>query len=312
MHRGRVTLEKARLDNDTFLGNHVLIPGGQSLPPGILIGVSTIADDQKIKSNESWFGIPPFLLPKREVVEMSRALTHSPGLYRWLRRAFWEQLRFLLPLLIAALAYGFFEVVSQLQGHNSSLFFAVLLPACFLLMLLLSCLITILTKWLLLGRVKPGSHGLWSSWCARWDFLFLVWAALAKDVFIWLEGSTLLNLFLRLFGMKIGKRVLLGPEFAHVVDPDMLTIEDDAMVSCFLQVHTFEDRVLKIDRMRIRRRGTISRGTVILYGADIGESSHVRHNSVILKNEVLSPSTIYQGCPAARLGTEKTKAITTD
>ena len=45
-----------------------------------------------------------------------------------------------------------------------------------------------------------------------------------------LEGTLLLNAVLRGFGMRIGKRVLLGGGFAQVVDPDMLTFEDDSTV----------------------------------------------------------------------------------
>ena len=44
----------------------------------------------------------------------------------------------------------------------------------------------------------------------------------------------------------------------RVVDPDMITIDDGATVHALFQAHTFEDRVLKIDRVRIgpqRHRG---------------------------------------------------------
>jgi acetyltransferase-like isoleucine patch superfamily enzyme len=98
-------------------------------------------------------------------------------------------------------------------------------------------------------------------------------------------------------GVKLGKRVVLGAGFSQVVDPDMLTIEDDATVSSTLQSHTFEDRVLKIDRVVIRRRATLGASTVPLYGADIGAGTHVAPHSVIMKHEHLLPNLRYEGAP---------------
>ena len=74
---------------------------------------------------------------------------------------------------------------------------------------------------------------------------------------------------------------------APVVDPDMLSFEDGATVSALFQAHTFEDRVLKIDRVRIR------------HGADIGEGTRVASNSVVMKRERLLPGRCYAGCPTS-------------
>jgi acetyltransferase-like isoleucine patch superfamily enzyme len=89
----------------------------------------------------------------------------------------------------------------------------------------------------------------------------------------------------------------LGSGFAQVVDPDMLQLEDEATVDCQFQAHTFEDRVLKIDRIRIRRRATVGRSVVLLYGADIAERTHVAPHSVVMKRERLMAGRSYSGCP---------------
>ena len=98
-------------------------------------------------------------------------------------------------------------------------------------------------------------------------------------------------------GMKIGRRVVLGSGFAHVVDPDMLHFEDDATVSCQFQAHTFEDRVLKIDHVWIRRGATVGNNAVLLYGADIGAGARVAPHSVVMKRESLLAGRSYAGCP---------------
>lgn len=98
----------------------------------------------------------------------------------------------------------------------------------------------------LLGRVKAGRHAFWSCWCARWDFFYMAWSLWGRGLLESLKGTLLLNAYLRLTGMGIGRRVALGPGFAQVVDPAMLRLDDGATVSCHFQAHSFEDRVLRV------------------------------------------------------------------
>ena len=90
---------------------------------------------------------------------------------------------------------------------------------------------------------------------------------------------------------------VLGSGFAQVVDPDMIHIEDGATVNAMYQAHTFEDRVLKIDHVHVRRWATLGASTVPLYGAEVGEHTHVAAHSVIMKRERLLPGRRYEGAP---------------
>jgi non-ribosomal peptide synthetase-like protein len=152
-------------------------------------------------------------------------------------------------------------------------------------------------KWGLLGRVRPGVHPLWSCWCSRWDFLYVAWTRVGRNVLGEVEGTLLLNAGIRMFGMRIGKRVLLGSGFSQVVDPDMLHFEDGATVTGNFQAHTFEDRVLKIGDVHIRANASVGTQTVLFYGADIGAGARVMAHSVVLKGERLAAGTDYAGVP---------------
>ena len=103
--------------------------------------------------------------------------------------------------------------------------------------------------------------------------------------------------WLRLFGVRIGRRVFLGQGFAQVVGPDMLHFEDDSTVVNLFQAHSFEDRVLERAPVHIRKKATVRTSTVMLYGADIGEGAIVAEQSVIMKNECLLPGRHYIGAP---------------
>jgi non-ribosomal peptide synthetase-like protein len=295
---GIVTLAPVQLGKNTFLGNHALIPAGQRLPEDILLGVCTVADDRNVRPGSSWFGHPPFELPRREVVAVDRSLTHEPSFLRYWNRVFWETARVALPIVPALVLLLWFKGIAAAEANLSGPAF--LLMALPLVNLATATFFTGLIlglKWGLLGRVQPGQHPLWSCWCSRWDFLYVAWGMYARAGLSALEGTLFLTWYLRLAGMHIGPDVVLGPGFAQVVDPDMLTFEAGATVSALFQAHTFEDRVLKIDRIRIRRGATVGGGAVLLYGADIGEGTWVAANSVVMKRERLLPGRSYSGCP---------------
>ncbi len=295
--QGRVSLAMTRLGANTFLGNHVVIRSGQDLPDDVLIGISTPADASRVRQGTSWFGHPSFELPRREIIEVDRALTHEPSLIRRIDRFFWEALRFFIPIVPLLLTIGWFVAVGQGMDLPPVSFFGLWIPAISLVVAAAQCLFILALKWILLGRVKPGQHALWSCWCSRWDFLYVVWGRVARPTLEMMEGSIWLTVYLRAIGMKIGKRVAIGPGFAQVVDPDMLTLEDDATVNAVFQAHTFEDRVLKIDHVTVERGATLSAATVPLYGARIGEFCWVGPHSVIMKQEHLLPARAYSGVP---------------
>jgi non-ribosomal peptide synthetase-like protein len=292
-----VRLAGLRLGRNTFIGNHAVVPCGQELPEDVLFGVCTVADERLARPGTSWFGQPAFELPRREVAACDRRLTHDPSWIRMVNRAFWEALRFALPVVPVLLALAWCRAVKAAEGWPLHWLLLAAVPLLVMAAGAALCVLVLALKWVLLGRVRPGTHPLWSCWCSRWDFLYVAWNMYARGPLGLLEGTAWLTWYLRAMGMRLGRRVVLGGGFAQVVDPDMIVIEDDATVSAAFQAHTFEDRVLKIDRVHVRRRATLAGGVVPLYGADIGEHAYVAPHSVIMKRERLLPGASYEGVP---------------
>lgn len=298
LHRGFAECRRTRLSRNTFLGNHVVVPAGASLPPDILLGICTVADPAAIRPGTSWFGLPPLELPRREVLASERELTHDPGWDRLLTRVVFEWARFVLPVVPLALAWGWFRAVPAWRAtQGDAAFFLVTLPLSAVAIGAVLCLLAVATKWFVLGPIREGKHALWSCWCCRWDILYEVWAAYAVPVLLAFEGTPFVSWWLRAMGCKIGRGVVFGSSFLQVVDPDMLEVGDGATVSCHLQSHSFEDRVLKLAPVRIAPGADVGRGAVLLYGADIGERADVAPNSVVMKREMLLPGGRYAGCP---------------
>ncbi|MFF3071581.1 amino acid adenylation domain-containing protein [Kitasatospora sp. NPDC057904] len=299
LDRGTVSLEALRLGDGVFVGNHAVLPGGCSLPDDLLIGVATPCAGVPFRPGSSWFGHPAFELPHRDVTQADRGLTHEPSALRRVNRWVWELARFAIPLIPMAggtlWVSAVNAIVPEVPAAAAAAAFAS--SAASLLSVLTLCGSVLALKWALLGQVRPGVHALWSCWCSRWDFVYVVWAVVAKPLLTPLESTLLLAIYLRRMGMRIGRRVLLGEGFAHVADPDMLVIGDGATVSAMFQAHTFEDRVLKIDYIRVGAQATLADKTVPLYGAQIGRDAVVAPHSVVMKHERLQPGLRYEGVP---------------
>ncbi|MFM7260162.1 MAG: amino acid adenylation domain-containing protein, partial [bacterium] len=303
LHAGTAMIEPVRLEESCFVGNHAVLPAGTRMARETLVGISTRGDGLPDEAGTSWFGHPVFRLPKREIVAMPRELTHEPTLLRRVNRWMWELARFALPIGPVFVALTMYRVLEFAHERTDSLAFRLgWLP----LALLTSCAVlaasVLIAKWLLVGRVKPGTHALWSCWCSRWDYLYVMWGMWASLPLASLEGTLLLVGYLRLMGCRIGRRALLGSGFSHVVDPDMLRFGDDVTVQALFQAHTFEDRVLKIDYVDIENGATVGANTVLLYGARIGRDTIVEPHSVVMKRETLVEGTRYEGVPTQPIG----------
>jgi non-ribosomal peptide synthetase-like protein len=298
LHRGVVTVARTRLARGSFLGNHVVIHAGDALPEDVLVGVCTVPNPASIHAHSTTFGHPPFELARAAATKFDRSATHEPSFVRRVNRILWESARCLLPLPPLGLVFVAAVWIEALHRDSSSAFAVILdIAAMTAFVAAASVSLVLVLKWLLLGRVRPGEHPLWSCWCSRWDFHYVAWAFWARGVLSNLEGTLFLAWYLRAMGARIGRRVVLSGGFAHVVDPDMLEFEDGVTVHALFQAHSFEDRVLKIDRVTLRAHADVGSGAVLFYGAEIGAGAHVAPHSVVMKHERLLPHRSYAGCP---------------
>ncbi len=298
LHQGVVTLTHTRLAHGDFVGNHAVILDGQELPEEVLVGVCTVPEPERMHGGGSWFGHPPFELPRPRHKGFARSLTHRPRLAHRLVRLVFELARFVLPVPPLWLAFGATAwAAARVNAAPRPLDAIVPIAGAALAAAAISILAVLVLKWLLLGRVRPGEHALWSTWCSRWDIHYEIWSKWGRHVLSSFEGTLFLPWYLRAMGAHIGRRSVLAGGFAHVVDPDMLYIEDDVTVHALFQAHSFEDRVLKIDRITIRSGADVGSGAVLFYGAEVGAGAVVAPHSVVMKHERLLPGRTYAGCP---------------
>src|SRR3954466_1085435 len=78
----------------------------------------------------------------------------------------------------------------------------------------------------------------------------------------------------------------------------MLEFGDDGTINTHFQAHSFEDRILKLDRVKVDAGATVGDNAVIFYRVIIGEGAQVLPHSVIMKGDTIPAQSQLVGCPA--------------
>ena len=159
-------------------------------------------------------------------------------------------------------------------------------------------LLSVVAKWLLVGRHRTGEHPLWSGF---------VWRNELADTFVevvavpWLAGSVpgtpVMNLWLRGLGARIGRGVWV--ESYWLPETDLVTLEDAATVNrgCVLQTHLFHDRILRTDTVVLREGATLGPGGIVLPGSTVGARSTLGPASLVMAAESVPDDTRWLGNP---------------
>ncbi|MFE7070753.1 Pls/PosA family non-ribosomal peptide synthetase [Streptomyces sp. NPDC057620] len=288
---GWMRIGRAEIGRRAFLGNSGMTGPGRSVPDGGLVGVLS-ATPKKAKKGSSYLGLPPVRLP-RSTQDGDQSLTYDPPVRLLWARGLVELCRIVPVFCSAALAVLTVAALSALGAWAWALAGLVLLGAG-----AAAGLLSVVAKWLLVGRHRAGEHPLWSGF---------VWRNELADTFVevvavpWLAGSVpgtpVMNLWLRGLGARIGKGVWV--ESYWLPETDLVTLEDAATVNrgCVLQTHLFHDRILRTDTVVLREGATLGPGGIVLPGSTVGARSTLGPASLVMAAESVPDDTRWLGNP---------------
>jgi len=300
----QLILNKTIIESNSFVGNSALIPQGYHLNGNMLIGVlSTPPSEEQLTANAArdWFGSPAIALPRRqESNPFPPEMTIHPKIGRKIARGIIEFIRIVLPETaiicgsILFIAYGHDLVVDEPLWKIILLF-----PFYYLFFMgIPAFLLTVLLKWVFIGKYKPKQRPMWTWAVWRSEAITSTYEALSIPFLLdYLQGTPWLPIFMRVLGVKVGKRVFMNT--TDITEFDMVTICDDAALNadCGPQTHLFEDRVMKVGAVKIGARSSVGSGTIILYDSELGDDTHIEALSLVMKGERLSPGTDWVGSP---------------
>jgi len=288
-----------KIGKRAFVGNSGMTAPGRKVPKASLVAVLSAAPRRKTAhAGESWLGSPP--APLRRTAEANDAgRTYDPPTRLKVARALVEAGRIVPVAFGAGLAVLVAVGLAWLLDRPYGLVLALLLGAPLLAVAgLVGALVTVAAKWLLVGRLKPGAHPLWSSF---------VWRNELADTFVevvaapWfaraVAGTPLLNVWFRLMGAKIGRGVWC--ETYWLPETDLVELGDGATVNqgTVVQTHLFHDRMLSMDRVVLKRGATLGPNSVILPAATLGRHATVGPVSLVMRGESVPDKTVWIGNP---------------
>ncbi|MGW7381688.1 Pls/PosA family non-ribosomal peptide synthetase [Streptomyces sp. NPDC054794] len=288
---GWVRIGRAEIGRRAFLGNSGMTAPGRSVPDGGLVGVLS-ATPKKAKKGTSYLGLPPVKLP-RSASDGDQSRTYDPPARLLWARGLVELCRIVPVMCSAALAVLTVAALCALGPWAAPLSGLVLLAAG-----IGAALVSVLAKWLLVGRHRTGEHPLWSSF---------VWRNELADTFVemlavpWLAGSVpgtpVMTAWLRGLGARVGKGVWV--ESYWLPETDLVTLEDGACVNrgCVLQTHLFHDRILRTDTVVLREGATLGPGGIVLPGSTVGARTTLGPASLVMAAESVPDDTRWLGNP---------------
>jgi non-ribosomal peptide synthetase-like protein len=299
---GWMRLKGTTIGNRSFVGNGAYVPDGTVFPDDVLLGVQSAAPpNESLQPQQTWMGSPPLLLPARETIALpDAALTFQPSNARRLIRAAIEAVRIVLPMsFVISAGYVMVYQLLDVMDSDDRIGTAMAITAASVLYATGSFLLVCALKWLLVGRYKPRQAPMWTLFVWLSEAVTVVYESLAVPVLLdHLKGTPFLPWALRCLGARIGEGVWMNT--TDLTEFDCVEIGDHAELNAHSgpQTHLFEDRIMRIGRVKIGAGATLGVRTTVLYDSSIGTHCRLGPLTLIAKGEQLPPETRWSGSPA--------------
>ncbi|WP_407650913.1 Pls/PosA family non-ribosomal peptide synthetase [Brachybacterium halotolerans] len=295
---GWIRVERVKVGKRAFVGNSGMLAPGRKVPKKSLVAVLSAAPRRtSAKAGGSWMGSPPRRL-RRAGSEADESRTYAPSRRLRIFRGIVETCR-ILPMLLAVVLWAAVGATLLTLEARYGLGAAVLLGGPVLLAgSITAAVVSVLAKWLIVGRHREGEHGLWTSFVWRNELADTFTEVLAAPWFARATTGTLaLNWWLRSLGARIGRGVWC--ESYWLPETDLIELGDGATVNrgCVVQTHLFHDRVLSMDTVVLAEGATLGPGSVILPAARIDRHATVGPVSLVMRGESVPAGTRWQGNP---------------
>ena len=295
---GWLRVERVKIGKRAFVGNSGMAAPGRKVPKASLVAVLSAAPRRRAaRSGESWLGSPPAPL-RRLAQDSDTGRTYAPPTSLKVVRGIFELCR-LIPVMGTVALTAAAALVLVALADRVGVVAAVLLAGPVLVAAgLIAVIVSVAAKWLLVGRVRPGTHPLWSSFVWRNELADTFVETLAAPWFARaVAGTPLLSIWFRAVGARIGRGVWC--ETYWLPEPDLVDLRDGATVNqgTVVQTHLFHDRMLSLDRVTLRRGATLGPNSVILPAATLGRHATVGPVSLVMRGESVPDKTTWIGNP---------------
>ncbi|TAL78203.1 MAG: amino acid adenylation domain-containing protein [Beijerinckiaceae bacterium] len=302
IRRGYMILKRVKTASRVFIGNSAVVPAGAEIPANALIGIkSKPPANELISRGDTWFGSPPIKLPVRQTFDVGGAAwTYEPPWWKKLGRACFEAVTISLPVMLF-ITFGTWAVdwfadalLGGIWGEVAWRFVAVAVMISVAL-----CAVVVALKWITMGRYEPVVKPMWSWWAMRTEAVAVIYAGLGGRMLLeHLRGTPFLPWIWRLLGVKVGRGVFV--DMTDITEFDCVSIGDFCALNAnsALQTHLYEDRVMKVGRVKVGKGVTVGAGSTVLYDTNVADYARLGPLTVIMKGEEIPGHSEWVGSPA--------------
>jgi non-ribosomal peptide synthetase-like protein len=169
----------------------------------------------------------------------------------------------------------------------------------FLLSTLMEFVLAIGGKWLVAGRLRPGSYPLWGVTYYRW---WLADRLVESAPSYLLAGSSLYNWWLRALGAKVGRDVIVGSMTLRA--PELLSIGDNASVGNAVNFENarVERGRLLLGTIRLDDASCVASYAVLEGNTRVGRAGHLEGQSALPDGAQVPDGRVWGGSPARDVG----------
>lgn len=158
--------------------------------------------------------------------------------------------------------------------------------------------IILLTKWLVIGKIKEGDYPLWGGYYFRWWVWKTVKRLMPSVFFI---DTPLYPTYLRWLGVKVDKTAQLS--LLPIGAEDLVTIEKNVSTSagCAIENATVENGILKLRKVHIKAHAYIGSSTVLSGGTIVEEHGELEDLSCLEPGKTIGRGEVWDGSPSEKV-----------
>lgn len=163
----------------------------------------------------------------------------------------------------------------------------------------LGILTSILAKWVIIGRYRPGSYPLWGMYYFRW---WLATRFQRGSGIGLLAGTPLINAYYRLMGAKIGRGCVLHT--SHCTSFDLVSIGDGSCIGSETQLlgYSVADGMLHIGSITVGNDCFVGIQSALGIDSEMGDGSRLDDLSLLGPGDVIPAGQSRQGSPSRVCG----------
>ena len=154
---------------------------------------------------------------------------------------------------------------------------------------------SILAKWVIIGRFKPGNYKVWGMYYFRW---WLVTRIESLNGAGFLAGTPIINLYFRLMGAKVWRRTVINTVRCSIFD--LLAIGDNTSIGSETQMlgYRVEDGFLKIGRQTIGSNCFIGISSALGLNTAMEDGARLDDLSLIADGDTIPAGESRRGSPS--------------